>query len=67
MKYESKQISTAHGTPTRYTLVVGLEEIRLLKAIVATAQKYTPETTENTIMCRRLQNMKKTLNAIKLP
>lgn len=65
MKYTSKQISNSHGQPTVYTLTVGIEELKLLRAIVISAQKYTPDTTENHIVCSRLRNFVKTLNQVK--
>jgi hypothetical protein len=64
MRLEGIRKSKQDNDVDVYQIVLNLEEIKLLKALVQSAIKYTPKILETTRTCGRLRNFLKTLDGI---
>jgi hypothetical protein len=67
MKLEGMRKSKADNDVDIYILSLGLQELKLLRAIVDSALQYTPRVVETTQTCGRLRNFAKILQRILKP
>ena len=64
MKYEGTRKSSHDNDVNVYIISLGLQELKLLRAIVFKAFLHTHRVLETTATCGRLRNFKKTLDSI---
>jgi hypothetical protein len=64
MRLEGIRKSKQDNDVDVYQIVLNLDELKLLRALVQSAIKYTPKVLETTATCGRLRNFIRTLDDI---